>query len=100
MGESFGYKEKIHAKLSDLSLACTQKAHKLQNLRKITDLLSQNSRNKGEIWWTPGENLKNLWKMVCTFTPIDFMAVQSEFVKIFHFWASHTIYIYIVYDCW
>ena len=34
MGERFGYKEKIHAKLSDLSLACTQKAHLLQTLRK------------------------------------------------------------------
>ena len=49
MGERFGYKEKIHAKLSDLSLACTQKAHKLQNLRKITNWVSQNRRNQGEI---------------------------------------------------
>ena len=49
MRERFGNKEKIHEKLFDLSLVCTQKAHKLQNLRKITNRVSQNRRNQGEI---------------------------------------------------
>ena len=69
--ESMSDRSNIHEKINSLFLVCTQKAHNLQILKKNAKLLSQNSENKGKIWWTPGEKQINAFKNAWFFTHFD-----------------------------